>query len=128
MLGLIKMLPKPLDFWAANFHAEVDANFCDGCGACAKRCQVGAVSVSAKAHAAVVDLNRCIGCGHCVSICAQKAMSLWKNATEVVPPKTREDLYDTIMANKKGTLGKLRLMGKMTIDSLRRDQAGRQES
>lgn len=119
MLTLHKTLPRPVDFWAANFHAAVEVKLCDGCGTCAKRCQVSAVSVAAKKQPAVVDLNRCIGCGLCVSTCPKKAISLLKKPDEVVPPKTREDLYDIIMANKKGKLGKFKLMGKMTIDSMR---------
>ncbi|MEE8432821.1 MAG: 4Fe-4S ferredoxin, partial [Candidatus Desulfatibia sp.] len=34
MLGLHKNLPKPLDFWATNFHAVVDKKTCQGCGNC----------------------------------------------------------------------------------------------
>jgi len=68
-----------------------------------------------------------MGCGHCASICPQQAVSQWTNATEVIPPKTREDLYDTIMANKEGALGKLKLIGKPTIDSMRNEQTGNQE-
>jgi Na+-translocating ferredoxin:NAD+ oxidoreductase subunit B len=125
MLSLHKMLPKPLDFWAANFHALVDLDLCDGCGTCAKRCQVGAVSVAAKKQPAEVNLDRCIGCGLCVPTCPKKAMSLLKKPAEVVPPKTREDLYDIIMANKKNRLGKLKLMGKMTVDSIRANRTGK---
>lgn len=119
MLSVQKMLPRPLEFWAANFHARVDVALCDGCGACAKRCQVGAVKVVAKSQPAEVDLNRCIGCGLCVPVCPMEAMSLLKKADEVVPPKTREDLYDIIMANKKGKLEKLKMIGKMGINSVR---------
>ncbi len=125
MLGMHKMLPRPLDFWAANFHAVVDEKLCDGCGTCAKRCQVGAVSAPAKKQPSVVDLNRCIGCGLCVPTCPKKAMSLLENSKEVIPPKTREDLYDIIYANKKGKLGKLKLMGKMTVDSIRAGRKGK---
>ncbi len=125
MLAMHKMLPRPLDFWAANFHAVVDVNLCDGCGACAKRCQVGAVSVAAKKQPAAVALNRCLGCGLCVTACPKKAMSLLKKPAEIVPPKTREDLYDIIMANKKGKLGKLKLMVKMTKDSIRAGRTGK---
>ena len=35
------------------------------------------------------------------------------------PPPTREELYDIIMANKKGRLGKLKLTGKLIVDSVR---------
>lgn len=48
MLGLQKILPKPLDFWASNFHAVVDTSTCEGCGACENHCQVTAVRVPPK--------------------------------------------------------------------------------
>jgi NAD-dependent dihydropyrimidine dehydrogenase PreA subunit len=123
MLSLHKKLPRPLEFWATNFHAVVDIDLCDGCGACAKRCQVGAASVAEKKQPATVDLNRCIGCGLCVPTCPKKALSLLNKPAEVVPPKTREDLYDIIMANKKNKLEKFKLIGKITIDSIRTGRA-----
>ncbi len=119
MLSIHQKLPKPLEFWASNFHAVVDMKACDGCGVCGKRCQVGAVSVSAKNQPAVVDINRCIGCGLCVPTCPEKAISLLKKPAETRPPKTREELYDIIMAEKKGTLGKARLKGKLIFDAIR---------
>ena len=118
MLSIQKSLPKPLAFWASNFHAVVDTNACNGCGVCVKRCQVGAVSVSAKKHPAVLNLDRCIGCGVCVSTCPQKAIALKKRPIEVKPPETREDLYEIIMANKKGRWEKLKLTGKLLVDAI----------
>ncbi len=112
-LSVHKMLPRPLEFWATNFNAVVDTDLCNGCGACAKRCQVDAVKVAAKEEPAVVDLNRCIGCGLCVAVCPQKAISLMEKQAEVVPPKTREELYDIIMDHKKGELEKLKILEKM---------------
>ena len=122
MLDVHKNIPKPLDFWASNFQAEVDTNTCEGCGTCEEWCQVGAVSVYENKQQAVVDLNRCLGCGVCVSNCPTESISLFKKPTEVRPPQTREDLYETIMARKKGRLGKLKLMGKMFIDAVRTGQ------
>ena len=119
MLRMHKSLPKPLDYWASNFQAAVDAEACNGCGVCVKRCQVGAVNVNGKDQPAVVDRNRCIGCGLCVSTCANNAISLLKKKTEVEPPQTREDLYEIIMANKKGRLGKFKLNMKFFIDAFR---------
>jgi Na+-translocating ferredoxin:NAD+ oxidoreductase subunit B len=119
MLRTLKLLPKPLDFWTSNFHAVVDRNTCEGCGACVKRCQVGAVSVSEKKQVAVVDLDRCIGCGVCAAGCPTQSITLAKNSAEVRPPQTREDLHEIIMAGKKGRLGKLKLTGKLIVDSLR---------
>jgi hypothetical protein len=41
----------------------------------------------------------------------------------VRPPKTREDLYEIIMAKKKGKLGKLKLTGKLIVDAVRTGQS-----
>ena len=87
MLNLHKHLPKPVDFWSANFYAVVETTLCDGCGVCEKRCQVGAARVSEKKQQNSVDLNRCIGCGICVPTCPKKAISLRKKTTEVRPRK-----------------------------------------
>lgn len=122
MLAVHKILPRPLDFWASNFLAKVDANKCDACGACEKRCQVGAVAVSDPKKHAIVDPERCLGCGVCVTTCPTQAITLTKKPTEVRPPQTREDLYDIIMANKKGRLGKLKLTGKLFVDAIRTGQ------
>ena len=119
MLRTHQSLPKPLDFWASNFQAVVDRATCEGCGACEKRCQVGAVSVSEKKQPAVVHLDRCLGCGVCVPGCPTRSITLVKKPTEVRPPQTREDLQKIIMAGKKGRLGKLKLTGKLIVDSVR---------
>jgi MinD superfamily P-loop ATPase len=119
MLGVQKSLPKPLDFWASNFQAVVDSQTCDGCGACEKRCQVGAVRVSEKKQPAMVNQDRCIGCGVCVPTCPSRSIALVKKPAELRPPQTWEDLHEIIMAAKKGRLGKLKLTGKLVVDSVR---------
>jgi len=122
MLSMHKILPKPLDFWATNFHAVVDRNTCEGCGNCEESCQVNAVSVSEKEQYAVVNLDRCLGCGVCVSNCPTESISLLKKSAEVIPPQTREELIDIIMARKKGRWGKLMLTGKLFFDAVRTGQ------
>jgi len=117
-----KSLPKPVDFWASNYYAEVDTDECNGCGNCEKRCQVGALRVSEQKQKTSVDLNRCIGCGLCVSTCSQNAISLRKKSEEARPPHTRDDLYDIIMSHKKGRIGKLKMTGKLVIDAIRTGQ------
>jgi len=122
MLDMHKNLPKPLNFWATNFHAVVDKNTCEGCGNCEESCQVGAVSVSEKEQYAVVNLDRCLGCGVCVSNCPTESISLLKIPAEVIPPQTREELIDIIMERKKGKFGKLMLTGKLFFDAVRTGQ------
>ncbi len=119
ILGMHRSLPKPLDYWASNFFATVDASLCSGCGLCVDRCQVSAVGVPVKKMPARVDLDRCIGCGVCVPACPTGALALEKKRHEIKPPRTREDLYDIIMANKKGRWGKAKLMGKLVLDAFR---------
>lgn len=119
ILDIHHMLPRPLDYWAANFHATVDGALCNGCGVCEKRCQVGAVHVKEKGAVAKVDLNLCLGCGVCVTTCPKQSITLEKNAREIKPPQTVEELYDTIMEKKKGSLGKLKIMAKLGIDAVR---------
>jgi electron transport complex protein RnfB len=115
----LKKLPVPLEFWSSNFHATVDKNTCEGCGVCAKRCQMGAVTVDSQNRQAAVNQNICIGCGLCVSACPGQAIHLERNAATVSPPDTRQDLYDVIMAGKKGKWGKLKLAGKLFVDAVR---------
>jgi NAD-dependent dihydropyrimidine dehydrogenase PreA subunit len=119
MLRVHQALPKPLNYWASNFYAAVHQDTCVGCGACEQSCQVKAVRVPAKKQPAVVDLNRCLGCGVCVPGCPTKSISLVKKPAELQPPQTLEDLREILMAAKKGHLGKLKLTGKLVVDSVR---------
>lgn len=123
MLGMHQGLPKPVDFWASNYYAAVDADACNGCGNCEARCQVGAARVSGKTKKASVDVNRCIGCGLCVPTCPREAISLKKKPAEASPPKTRDELHDIIMAHKRGRFGKLKLVGKLVLDAIRTGQS-----
>ena len=122
MLAVHKSLPKPLEYWASNFLAEVDANKCEACGACEKRCQVDAVTVSEEKQYALVAPERCLGCGICVTTCPTQAITLLKKLAEVRPPRTREDLYDIIMNKKKNRLEKIKLTGKLVVDAIRTGQ------
>ena len=119
MLRTHKALPKPLDYWASNFHARVDQDTCVGCGECEKSCQVNAVRVAPENQTAVVDLNRCLGCGVCVPGCPTESITLVKKPVELKPPQTVEELREILMAAKKGRLAKLKLTGKLVADSVR---------
>ncbi len=115
MLRVQKMLPKPVEFWATNFYAFVNTDLCSGCGMCVERCQVDALSVDERAGTSSVNLNRCIGCGNCIVTCPTGALSLVRKKEETAPPQDSEDLYEVIMAHKKGRLGKLKLTTKLML-------------
>jgi ferredoxin len=118
ILQIHQHLPKPLDYFAANYHAAIDEDACDGCGICEARCQVGAVQVLEETGRAALDTDRCLGCGVCVPTCPNEALSLEKNAAEVAPPRTREDLYEIIMAGKKDR-SPLKVAAKLAADAIR---------
>lgn len=115
MLSYQKRLPHPVDFWSSNYYAEVSAEACSQCGACVSRCQVGAVTLTGPSGAAKVNLSRCIGCGLCVPSCPSEAVRLNKKDPEAVPPANDEDLYDEVMANKKGALGQFQTLLKVAL-------------
>jgi Pyruvate/2-oxoacid:ferredoxin oxidoreductase delta subunit len=115
MLGVQKMLPRPVDFWTSNFYAELDGPACRACGTCVERCQVGAVSPAGPGEAAVVNLDRCIGCGLCVPTCPAGALRLVRKERETVPPVDEEALHEAIRANRKGLLGELATLLKVAL-------------
>ncbi len=120
--GILHMhhsLPRPVDFWAANYFARVDRAACNGCAICTRRCQARAMAVPDKKKPARVDLNRCLGCGHCIAACPQEAITLEKKPAEVKPPETREALYDILKTRRQGPWGKAKLTGKLVLDMIR---------
>jgi electron transport complex protein RnfB len=102
ILTTAKKFPRPLDFFSANYHAEVNTAECQECGTCAGRCQMEAVS--ADGAPATVDLSRCIGCGLCVSTCPSGAMRLVANEQNKVPPGDTMKLYAQMFRERFGTL------------------------
>jgi len=55
------------------FESIIDHNLCTGCGNCAERCPVEAISVE---DIATVDKEMCLGCGLCASACPEEAITL----------------------------------------------------
>jgi Na+-translocating ferredoxin:NAD+ oxidoreductase subunit B len=115
MLSFLKMLPRPVDFWASNFRAEVDAEACLRCGKCVSRCQTNAVALKGRNRTAKINANRCIGCGLCVTACPSKAIRLRKNEIETVPPEDEEALNEAILSNKKSAVGKIGVVLKAAL-------------
>ncbi len=64
-------------FIPSPFAAQSDADLCNACGTCAKRCPVNAIEVDGSA---VVDSSLCLGCAACVPSCETGAMTLVRRA------------------------------------------------
>ncbi|MCP4108722.1 MAG: 4Fe-4S dicluster domain-containing protein [Desulfobacteraceae bacterium] len=116
IMEILNFMPRPADFSASNFYAQLDKESCNGCGKCVRRCQMDAIRFNdVEKKATEIVSKRCIGCGLCVSSCKTHSISLQKKKVELVPPKDHDALYELIMQNKKGTFGKLWKMSKAVM-------------
>ncbi|MFX1449375.1 MAG: ATP-binding protein [Promethearchaeota archaeon] len=97
ILSNVKKFDKPSQYFATNYYSEVDADLCTGCGTCADRCPMDAITIE---DTSIVNRDRCIGCGVCVPTCPSDAIHL-KNKEDVLePPKDIFDLWTKIGAKK----------------------------
>jgi len=108
ILRNIKRHPRPADLVSTPFVAVADAETCNGCGVCVKRCQMDALSL--RNDKAVLDVKRCIGCGLCVSTCPTKSLTL-KRKPESEQVKIPKNVIETYIQ-----LGRER--GKLTTGDL----------
>jgi NAD-dependent dihydropyrimidine dehydrogenase PreA subunit len=113
ILVTAKRLPEPASYFAASYHAAVDADLCSACGTCEPRCQMEAIAVGDAASS--VDLARCIGCGLCVTTCTTGAMTLEPNRTRKKPSASTPSLYLRIYRNRFGTFEAARALGKAIL-------------
>jgi Na+-translocating ferredoxin:NAD+ oxidoreductase subunit B len=102
VLTTAKKLPKPAEFFQADFVAIVDSEKCQVCGACTARCQMEAIN--SEDGLPVVAEERCIGCGLCVTTCPSEAMSLCKKERRPPPPNDTRELYSKIFKERFGPL------------------------
>lgn len=113
ILTSFKKFPRPADFFASNFYAEVDSELCSGCQACIEQCQMDAVFMAG--DTAVINLDRCIGCGNCVVNCEFNAIQLKKKEAEQLLPKDMNDMYAKMLSKKVGTWNMLKIGTRMLL-------------
>lgn len=82
---------KTVDF--SNYQATTKSETCLGCGVCAKRCPMDAISVEASDQAnnklgklSAVDPDLCIGCGVCAYKCPTGSIVLEQRQETTEPP------------------------------------------
>jgi Na+-translocating ferredoxin:NAD+ oxidoreductase subunit B len=113
LLSAVVKSPRPADMYASNYFVTVDPARCKACGACVKRCQIGARAIAG--GVSVVNLDRCIGCGNCVITCESGATKLMKKEVTLVPPKTKDAAFMKIMSGKVGRWNMLKVRMKMML-------------
>jgi ferredoxin len=100
VLTSAKLFPKPAELYHSNYIASSTSESCTGCGVCAKRCQMDAITIDEKK--ARVNPDRCIGCGNCVLTCKPGAMHLDVRHSVAVPEKNQMAFYRKIIMRKRG--------------------------
>jgi ferredoxin len=127
VLRTLRRAPRPALLVATPFVAVMEANSCNGCGTCLKRCQMDAFT--READTIRLDPQRCIGCGLCVSTCPTKALCLVRKPREVQPlvPSTvaASMLRLAWKRRQTGPLALLRLLAGSQKDRLRVKVKGR---
>ena len=125
MLGLHQDLPRPKDFWAADFRVALDKSLCVGCGKCIGRCQTRALTEPAKPagpadpaeskkkRPPVLNLSRCIGCGLCIPSCPAKALSLIPSGPQTAPLRDRDALNRALSGGKHPAFRKAGTVAKL---------------
>ena len=83
----------------------VDADKCQGCGACVPACPAGAISLLGSV--ASVDAGRCNGCGRCLEVCPQQAII----AVEAPVPAVRVEIPPSAVAAPSPSLASRALAG-----------------
>ena len=65
----------------AEYVAELNPELCNGCRACMRVCQFGAIGYSAGNKKAFIDISKCYGCGVCRASCTKDAIHLHDRAS-----------------------------------------------
>lgn len=64
------------NMFRAEYVALIDPEVCNGCKACIRQCQFGALRYSAVNKKVLVDPRACFGCGVCRAVCHHNAITL----------------------------------------------------
>jgi electron transport complex protein RnfB len=99
LLTMVTRSPQPARLYSTNYFVEVEAQLCNQCGACIKRCQLNARGMTDGIP--TVNLDRCIGCGNCVVTCGSGATRLKTKDRVEVPPKNKNEMYLQMLSARR---------------------------
>jgi ferredoxin len=125
ILRSLKRDPHPARMASSPFYARLDTTSCNGCGLCAKRCQMDAIRVCDEK--AVLDEDRCIGCGLCVRTCPHDCLSLVHKPPAETPRVPKDHVRAVLqVAQARGRLGVRELVSLQIKSKLDRLMAPKQ--
>jgi len=90
----------------SNFVPEVESESCAGCGTCADRCHIRAITMHDDGNGTevpAVNEDQCIGCGVCASSCPTGSIAMARRSVLHVPPDNAKEKFLRI-AKEKGKI------------------------
>jgi len=88
----------------SNFIPFVESDSCIGCGICAEKCQIHAITMSDQGdgiEVPVLNNQVCIGCGACSTACPSGSLTMSRRSVLSVPPENIREKFKR-MALEKG--------------------------
>jgi ferredoxin/DNA-binding MarR family transcriptional regulator len=101
ILGTITKLGIKDGVARSSYILKIDWDACNNCGACAKRCTMGALTTEGKGKEKklIFDESICLGCGVCIRACKKRqALRLVERPNPNVPKKTFLELGYSMIA------------------------------
>jgi len=88
----------------SNFIPSVELESCIGCGICADKCQIHAITMTAQEDGSEVPVIKneiCIGCGVCSAACPSGSLTMSRRSVQLIPPANVKEKFQR-MAQEKG--------------------------